>query len=51
MPGRTLKVPEPVRDLIRHLHPAIKRKVRAGLGDILKDPTCGKPLERELKGY
>jgi mRNA interferase RelE/StbE len=51
MPDRTLKVPQTVRDLIRHLHPQIKRKVRAALNDILDDPNCGKPLERELKGY
>lgn len=29
----------------------MKRKVRAALNDILKEPACGKPLERELKGY
>jgi mRNA interferase RelE/StbE len=51
MPDRTLKVPNSVRQLIRHLHPELKRKVRAGMADILKDPACGKPLERELKGY
>ena len=51
MSGRTLKVPKTVRNLIRHLHPQMKRKVRAALSDILKDPNCGKPLERELKGY
>ena len=51
MPDRTLKVPQTVRELIRHLHPEMKRKVRAALNDILKDPACGKPLERELKGY
>ena len=51
MPVRTLKVPTTVRDLVRHLHPQLKRKVRAALNDILKDPNCGKPLERELKGY
>src|SRR5438876_11814683 len=51
MPDRTLKVPETVRDLIRHLHPEMKRKVRLAINDILRDPACGKPLERELKGY
>jgi mRNA interferase RelE/StbE len=51
MPDRTLKVPKTIRDLIRQLHPQMKRKVRAALNDILKDPNCGKPLERELKGY
>ena len=51
MPDRTLKVPPVVRDLIRRLHPQIKRKVRAALQDILDDPHCGNPLERELKSY
>lgn len=51
MPAPTLKVPHQVRDLIRQLHPDLKRKVRAALSDILKDPASGKPLERELKGY
>ena len=51
MPVPTLKVPLQVRDLIRQLHPNLKRKVRAALADILEDPACGKPLERELKGY
>jgi mRNA interferase RelE/StbE len=48
---RTLKVPNSVRDLIRHLHPQLKRKVREGLNDILAEPKCGKPLHRELEGY
>ena len=51
MPERTLKVPKTIRELIRHLHPQMKRKVRAALNEILIDPNCGKPLERELKGY
>lgn len=51
MPAPTLKVPTQVRDLIRQLHPNLKRKVRAALADILEDPACGRPLERELKGY
>ena len=49
MPARTLKAPSTIRDLIRHLHPHLKRKVRAALHDILDEPACGKPLERELK--
>lgn len=51
MPVSTLKVPPQVWDLIRQLHPNLKRKVRAALSDILEDPACGKPLERELRGY
>ena len=51
MHQRTLKVPPSVRDLIRHLNPQMKRKVREALKDILKDPNTGKALQRELGGY
>ena len=47
----TLKVPAEVRSLIRRLHPQLKRKVRAGLADILEDPDCGKALKEDLEGY
>ena len=51
MPVPTLKVPLEVRNLIRRLHPEVKRKVRAALTDILDDPACGKALKEELQGY
>ena len=51
MPVAYLKVPTEVRNLIRHLPPVLKRKVRAALADILDDPTCGKALKEELEGY
>ena len=51
MSERSLKVPHKVRDLIRHLDPQMKRKVREALRDILRDPHSGKPLQRELEGY
>jgi mRNA interferase RelE/StbE len=51
MPASTLKMPAEVRDVIRRLHPELKRKVRAALADILDDPTCGKALKEELEGY
>ncbi len=47
----TLKVPPNVRELLRRLHPELKRRVRAALADILEDPTCGKALRGELEGY
>jgi mRNA interferase RelE/StbE len=47
----TLKVPAKIRNLIRQLHPQLKRKVRAALADILAEPDCGKPLKEELLGY
>jgi mRNA interferase RelE/StbE len=37
------------RDLIRHLHPAIKQKVRVALAESLGEPSCGKALRGELQ--
>ncbi len=51
MSVRTLKVPHALRDVIRQLHPLLKRKVRDALTDILMDPGCGTPIQRELEGY
>jgi mRNA interferase RelE/StbE len=51
MPAPTLKVPTEVRDVIRRLHPELKRKLRGALADILDDPTCGKALKEDLEGY
>jgi len=42
MPVRLLKVPVEVRNLIRRLHPDLKRKLREALAEILKDLGCGK---------
>ena len=50
MAGRTLKTTAAVRALIRQMHPDLKRKVRAGVADILDNPACGKPLRGELSG-
>ena len=45
-----LKMSDEVRDLIRHLHPDIKQKVRVALAEILEHPLCGKALRGELQG-
>ena len=45
-----LRVPDEVARLMRGLHPAIKRKVRAALQEIVSKPRCGKPLKEELAG-
>ena len=50
MPGRTLKTTPALRALIRHMHPDLKRKIRAAVADILDNPGCGKPLRGELTG-
>ena len=48
---RRIKLSTEVGDVIRALHPEIKRKVRSALDAILKDPALGKPLHDELAGY
>jgi mRNA interferase RelE/StbE len=45
-----LKMSDEVRDLIRHLHPDIKQKVRTALTAIIENPSCGKSLRGELQG-
>ncbi|MGH8057305.1 MAG: type II toxin-antitoxin system RelE family toxin [Candidatus Entotheonellia bacterium] len=47
---RKLKMSDEVRDLIRHLHPAIKQNVRMALAEIIENPCCGKSLRGELQG-
>ena len=45
-----MRVPHEVAALVRGLHPALKRKVRAALQAILDDPHAGKALRNELRG-
>jgi len=45
-----LRVPGHVADVIRGLHPQIKRKLRAALTDIVADLHVGKALRDELAG-
>jgi mRNA interferase RelE/StbE len=45
-----LRVPGEIRDLVRGLHPDLKRKVRASLAAIVADPSSGKDLREELAG-
>ena len=47
---RRLRIPHEVAALVRGLHPALKRKVRAALRTILDDPYAGKALRNELRG-
>lgn len=48
--NRQLRIPAPVADLIRGLHPQIKWKVRATFARILENPNAGKALKEELQG-
>lgn len=46
-----IKLPAEVADLIRSLHPQIKRKIRTALNEILNEPASGKQLRGELSAY
>lgn len=45
-----LKAPQEIAELIRNLHPDLKKKVRASLEFILSDPHSAKALKDELSG-
>lgn len=45
-----LNVPDEVADILRSLHPELKRKVKSSLQLILKEPGSGKALKDELAG-
>jgi mRNA interferase RelE/StbE len=45
-----LVVPKDVRELIRTMHPFLKKKVKASLKIILSEPYSGKKLMDELSG-
>jgi mRNA interferase RelE/StbE len=45
-----LVVPQDIRELIRTMHPSLKRKVKASLKIILSEPSSGKALMDELSG-
>lgn len=45
-----LKMSDEVANLIRTLHPDIKRKIKASLQAVLNNPLSGKALKNELEG-
>ena len=49
-PLHRLRVPDEVAELVRGMHPNLKRKTRASLKTILADPSSGKVLKNELAG-
>jgi len=49
-PPRKLYIPHDVADLVRGLHPQLKKKIKAGLRLIVEEPDAGKPLRAELAG-
>ena len=44
------RVPDEVAQLVRGLHPDIKRKVRAALDRLAQDVEAGKALQGDLQG-
>lgn len=45
-----LDIPPHVAEVIRSLHPDLKRSIKAAVRNIAADPECGEPLMRELDG-
>jgi mRNA interferase RelE/StbE len=45
-----LRVPREIAELIRKMHPHIKKKVKESMRMILEEPRSGKPLKEELSG-
>jgi len=45
-----LVVPADIRDLIKTMHPSLKKRVKSSLKMILSDPDSGKALMDELGG-
>ena len=44
-------IPHHIADVIRSLHPDLKRSVRAAIDEIAANPECGEPLRGELDAY
>ena len=49
-PPIRFKVPDEVTQLVRGLHPDLKRKVRAALDRLALDAEAGKALQGDLEG-
>jgi mRNA interferase RelE/StbE len=45
-----IHIPKHVADVIRSMHPDLKRPVKAAVREIAANPECGEPLRRELEG-
>jgi len=49
-PGYKLRVPDNLVELIRTMHPDLKKKVKTSFKIILSEPNAGKSLRKELAG-
>jgi len=45
-----LVVPKDVKELIRTMHPSLKKKIKSSLKIVLSDPHSGKALMEKLSG-
>lgn len=45
----SVRIPPAVASFVRHLHPNIKRRIRAALKELESDPHLGKPLKEDLQ--
>ncbi len=43
-------IPPHVAEVIRSLHPDLKRSIKSAVRAIAANPECGEPLKRELDG-
>jgi mRNA-degrading endonuclease RelE of RelBE toxin-antitoxin system len=50
VPSRRVLLLRETAEIVRRLPPERKRKVRAALAELQRDPDLGEPLERELAG-
>lgn len=49
-PLHRLRVPDEIAELVRRMHPDLRRKTRASMKTILADPSSGKALKEALAG-
>ncbi len=45
-----MRVPDDVAELVRNLHPHLKKKIKLSLRQIMSDPSSGKELKDDLRG-
>jgi len=43
-------IPPHVAEVVRSLHPDLKRSIKSAVRAIAAEPECGEPLQRELDG-
>ena len=51
MRDRGLRLPAEVEQVIRSLHPDLKRRVRSAVDRLRADPAAGKALKGDLEGW